>query len=369
MFITRFALKRPITTLMFFFCFVIMGGSATRLLPLEYFPEVIFPGIFIQIPYQNSTAEEIERLITRPAEEVLSTMSGIDRMSSTTTDNSAQIQIFFGWDAPAKLKGVEAREKLDAIRDEMPDDLQRVLVFTGSTNDQPLMQLRISSNKDLKNAFQLIDRKLKRPIELINGVSKVDLYGIQKDEILIQLKSERIAAHKINVNALNATLRKHNFSTFAGRITDSEKRLLVKPIGEFDSIEDYQNLVIGPNNLRLRDIADVTLTQPIREDGRHLDRTYAIGLSIQRESTANLVDVAGRVVEKISEIEQSPDFDGISLFVMDNQAEGITNSIRDITNSGLIGFTLSIMVLFFFLRNVFVTLVVAMAVPFSLCIT
>ncbi len=367
--ITEFALKRPITTLMFFFCFVITGSAATRLLPLEYFPEVIFPGIFIQIPYPNSSAEEIERLITRPVEEVVSTMSGIERLSSTTSDNNAQVFIRFDWDQQAKVKGVEAREKLDAIRDELPDDLQRMFVFTGSTSDQPVMQLRISSQRELRNAFQLLDRKLKRPIELIDGVSKVDLYGIQKDEILIQLRSERVAAHNIDINQLNRRLQRENFSTFAGRITDGDKRLLVKPIGEFDSIDDYRNMIVGPNNLRLSDIAKIELSQPIREDGRHLDKTYAIGLNIQRESTANLVDVATRVVDKISEIEQSPDFEGINMFVMDNQADGITESIDDITKSGLIGFVLSIVVLYFFLRNLKVTMVVAMAVPFSLCIT
>ncbi|RLA05216.1 MAG: AcrB/AcrD/AcrF family protein [Gammaproteobacteria bacterium] len=369
MVITKFALKRPVTTLMFFFCFVVAGGSATKLLPLEYFPEVIFPGIFIQIPYPNSTAEEIERLITRPAEEVLSTMSGIKRLSSTTTDDFAQIQVLFDWSSQAKIKGVEAREKLDAIRDELPTDLRRIFVFTGSTSDMPVMQLRISSQKDLQHAFQLLDRKLKRPIELIEGVSKVELYGIEKSEIVIQLKSERIAAHNIDINALNDTLQQHNFSKFAGRINDGDRRLRVKPLGEFESIDDYKNLIIGPNNLRIKDIATVSLNQPILEDGRHLDRTYAIGLHIQRESSANLVDVAGRVVAKIAEIEESPDFDGITLFVMDNQAEGITDSIRDITTSGLIGFSLSILVLYFFLRNIVITLIVALAVPFSLFIT
>ena len=367
--ITEFAIKRPVTTLMFFFCFVLTGGTATKLLPLEYFPEVVFPGIFIQIPYPNSSAEEIERLITRPVEEVVSTMSGIQRLSSTTSDNNAQVFIQFDWDQQAKIKGVEAREKLDAIRNELPEDLQRLFVFTGSTSDQPVMQLRISSKRDLRHSFQLLDRKLKRPIELIDGVSKVDLYGIQKDEILIQLKSERVAAHKIDVNQLNRTLQRQNFSTFAGRITDNQQRLLVKPIGEFDSIDDYRDMIVGPNNLRLRDIADVNLSQPILEDGRHLDMTYAIGLSIQRESTANLVEVASKVVDKIAEIEQSPDFDGINLFTMDNQADGITESIDDITKSGMIGFALSILILYFFLRNLKVTLVVAMAVPFSLFIT
>ena len=369
MFITKFALKRPVTTLMFFFCFVIGGGTATKLLPLEYFPEVIFPGVFIQIPYPNSSAEEIERLITRPAEEVLSTMSGINRLMSTTTNNSAQINIFFGWSSQAKIKGVEAREKLDAIRDELPSDLRRIMVFTGSTADMPLLELRISSTKNLQYAFQLLDRKLKRPLELIDGVSKVDLHGIHRNEIAIQLKSERIAAHNIDINQLNATLQKHNFSKFAGRINDGDKRLRVKPIGEFESIDDYKNMIIGPNNLRLKDIANVTLSQPVLDHGRHLDQTYAIGVTIQRESSANLVDVASRVVEKISEIEDSADFDGITLFIMNNQAEGITDSISDITKSGLIGFCLSILVLYFFLRDIRITLIVALAVPFSLCIT
>ncbi len=369
MVITKFALRRPVTTLMFFFCFVLTGGTATRLLPLEFFPEVIFPGIFIQIPYPNASAEEIERLITRPAEEVLSTMSGIQRLNSYTSDSSVQIQIMFDWSEQAKIKGVEAREKLDAIRNDLPKDLRRVFVFTGSTNDMPLMQLRISSKKDLQHAYQLLDRKLKRPLELINGVSKVQLQGINQNEVNIQLKSERIAAHKIDVNALNATLQKHNFSKFAGRINDGDIRLRVKPLGEFESIDDYKNLIIGPDNLRLSDIANVSLTQPLLDHGRHLDRTYAIGLIIQRESSANLVDVAERVISKITEIEDSPDFDGITLFVMENQADGITSSISDITTSGLIGFGLSILVLYFFLRNIAITLIVAMAVPFSLFIT
>ncbi len=369
MIITKFALRRPITTLMFFFCFVLAGGTATKLLPLEYFPEVIFPGVFIQIPYPNSTAEEIERLITRPAEEVLSTMSGIQRFSSTTTDNSAQIQIHFDWSKQAKIMGVEAREKLEAIRDELPSDVRRMMVFTGSTADMPLLQLRISSPKNLQHAFQLLDRKLKRPLELTEGVSKVELYGIQKNEIIIQLRSDRIAAHNIDINALNATLQKHNFSKFAGQITDGSQRLRVKPLGEFESIDDYKNMIVGPNNLRLKDISNVTLSQPILEEGRHLDRTYAIGIVVQRESSANLVDVAARVVNKIAEIEQSPEFNGINLFIMENQAEGITDSISDITFSGLVGFSLSILVLYFFLRNVAITLIVAMAVPFSLFIT
>ena len=94
---TQIALKRPVTTFMLFLCFLVTGALSSKLLPLEYLPSVNFPGIFIDIPYPNSTAEEIERRITRPAEEVLATMSGVKLMNSTSTDNAAQIFLQFDW--------------------------------------------------------------------------------------------------------------------------------------------------------------------------------------------------------------------------------------------------------------------------------
>ncbi len=367
--LTQLALKRPVTTLMFFVCFLITGALTSKLLPLEYFPAINFPGIFIQVPYANSSAEEIEETITRPMEEVLATMSSIQTLYSTTTDNNAQIFLQFDWDQNARIKGVEAREKIDAIRSQLPDDLQRVFVFTGGTGDMPVLQLRISSQRDLSNAYDLLDRKLKRPIERIDGVSKVDLYGVDKRQIKIKLDADRVTAYGIDLLALNRQLQQENFSLSAGLITDGEFRYRVKPNGEYRSIDDIKNLVINQRGLKLSDIAEIVLEQPIAEEGRHLDQDYAIGMSVTREANANLVEVATKVIEAIEQAENDPAFDGIKLFTMDNQAEGVTGSLRDISYSGLIGFVLSIVVLYFFLREMTSTLIVALAVPFSLTIT
>ncbi len=367
--LTSFALKRPVTTFMLFICFLLTGGIASRLLPLEYFPSINFPGIFINIPYPNSSAEEIEQSITRPVEEVLATMSSVQNMWSQTTDNNVQVFLQFDWDQNARIKGVEAREKIDAIRNELPSDLQRVFVFTGGTGDMPVLTLRISSQRDLSDAYELLDRKLKRPIERIEGVSKVNLYGVSKKAIKIKLLADRIAAYNINLAELNQRLLQQNFSLSAGQITDGEQRYRVKPIGEYASIQEVKDLIINKQGLRLSDIADVTLEQPRQEEGRHLDQSYAVGMDISREANANLVEVASKVIERIQQAENDPAFEGIKLFTMDNQGEGVTNSLRDISLSGLIGFVLSIVVLYFFLREVTATLIVALAVPFSLTIT
>ena len=368
--ITELSLKRPITTLMFFFCFLVVGGVSTRLIPLEYFPEVQFPGIFIQIPYPSSTPEEVERLVTRPVEEALSTLSGIKRFRSTTTSDGVQIGVFFGWDANAIVKGIEAREKIDAIRDDLPSDLQRLFVFTGRTTDQPMLEIRISSDsRDLSKAYDLLDRKLRRSIESVPGVSKVDLGGVDPLQLEIQLDAGRVAAHGINLPELASTLAKYNFSISGGLIHDAGQRLRVKPVGEWTNLDDIRNLPINARGLRLSDIATVTFAHPEREVGRHLDLQDAIALSVTRESGANLVETSRQVMARIQQLGNSSEFRGIQLYVMNNQADGVVNSLKEIVLSGLVGFALSVFVLYAFLRNWPVTIAVSLAVPFAVMMT
>ena len=150
-------------------------------------PDIEFPGLFIQVPYRNSTPEEVERRITRPVEEALATLSGIEQMQSTSRDDGAEIEIRFKIGEDMAVKGVEARDKLDAIRANLPADVERVNVFKFASNDIPMLQFRIAADRDLKNSYDMLERNLKRRIERIEGVSRVDLYGVEKKEIRIEL--------------------------------------------------------------------------------------------------------------------------------------------------------------------------------------
>ena len=175
---TEFAMRRPVTTVVTFVALALVGLIASRLLPLEKFPDIEFPGIFVQIPYEGSSPEEVERLITRPVEEALATLSGVERMFSSSSENQSQIFLQFGWDQDMGTRGIEARAKVDSIRHLLPDDVRRIFVFTGSLGDQPVLQLRISSDRDLSDSYDLLDRLLKRRLERIDGVSRVDLHGV-----------------------------------------------------------------------------------------------------------------------------------------------------------------------------------------------
>ncbi|MBW3566784.1 MAG: efflux RND transporter permease subunit [Proteobacteria bacterium] len=367
--LTEISLRRPITVVMLFISLAAFGVISSRLLPLEQWPEIQFPGTFIQVPYQGSSPEEVERLITRPIEEALATMSGIQRMRSTSSRDSAEIGLFFGWDADAAVKGMEVMDKIDSIRHTLPDDVDRVFVFRGSTTDEPIMVLRLSSDYiDLANSYDLLDRNLKRRIERIDGVSQVRLEGVEPWEIRIELLPGRLSAHGVTINEVTRILERANFSVTAGEITDQGRRLRVHPRGEFESVDDVRNLLIRPN-LRVSDIADITFGSRERNYGRHLDRTYAIGLSVSKETGANMVEVADRVVEEINKISELPQMRGIRIFFLDNAAQSVKQSLSDLMWAGTLGALLSLVVLYLFLRQVATTLTVTLAVPFSLTIT
>ena len=366
---TEIALRRPITTTVIFVALALVGLIASRLLPLEKFPDIEFPGIFIQVPYEGSTPEEIERLITRPIEEALATLSGVERMYSSSREDQAEIFLQFGWDESMGAKGIEARAKVDGIRQDLPDDVRRVFIFTGSLADQPVLQLRISSDRDLSNSYDMLDRLLTRPIERLEGVSRVDLHGVDPREIRILLDSDRLAAHGVVINELRELLERSNFAVSAGRITEGGQRFSVRPRDEFASVEEIGDIVIDEGNLRLRDVAEIALRSPNRAYGRHLDRNYAIGVAISKSTGSNMVDVTDRVMAEVEKIGRLPQMQGINIFDLDNQGDSVRDSLSDLLNAGMIGALLALLVLYLFLRQVTTTLIVTASVPFSLTIT
>ncbi len=366
--LTELSLRRPVTTLMIFVCFVVVGIISARMLPLEFFPELDAPFIFVDIPYPGSTPEEVERQITKPAEEVVATISGIKRMVSNSGENGSWIRLEFNWGIDANLKALEAREKLEGIRHLFPSDLERFYIRKWSTTDMQMLVLRISSNRDLSNAYDMLNRNVKRRIERIEGVSRVDLYGVEKKEIRIQLSADRLIAHRVDINRLTGTLRRSNFLVTAGKITDANQRLTVRPVGGFKSIDEIGDIVVSPN-VYLRDIATITYDHPKLTYGRHLNRRYAIGLDVFKEAGANMVEVTERIVDEIERIRELPEMEGISIYYMDNMAEGVVSSINEILRSGLIGGCFAFLVLFFFLRRFSTTFMVALAVPLSLLVT
>lgn len=367
--VVSMSLKRPVTTVMVFVSLTLLGLIAALRLPLEYFPDFDAPFLFVQIPYPGSTPEEVERNITRPAEEALATLSRIKSINSRSTANDASIFIEFKWDADVAIKAVEARDRLEAIRKELPSDVQRFNVLKFSSGDQAVLSLRVSSGRDLSNSYELLNRKIKRVLERLPGVARVDMAGVEPPEVQIELLADRVTAHGLDLNQLAARIQAANFSVSGGLIEDSGSRFRVQPMGEFRSLDEIRALVLNDAGLRLGDVAQVSLKPKRKDYARHLDMKPAIGIDVFKERGANLVDVGRRALAEVEKIGQDPEMAGIDIFFLQDQAKGVTSSLLELAEAGLVGLVLSIAVLFLFLRNWASTLMVSLAIPICFVIT
>jgi hydrophobic/amphiphilic exporter-1 (mainly G- bacteria), HAE1 family len=368
--LTAIALRRPVTVVMFFVCVSVIGLVGGQRLPLESLPDIEFPGLFVQLPYRNSTPEEVERRITRPVEEALATLSGVKQIRSDSGDNGAQIFLQFDWGSDLGTKGVEARDKIDALRAQLPADLERVLIQKFNASDQPMLVLRISSaGVDLANAYDMLNRNLKRRVERIEGVSRVELYGVEAKQVRVDLSADAVAAHGVDLRALAQTLAGANFALSAGDVVQSGTRYFIKPEGRFDSLEDVGAFVVNDAGLRLRDIAEIVYADPVLTYGRHLNRRYAVGLNVFKETGANLVEVSDRVKAEIDQVRALPEMQGISLVLFNDSASDVKTSLKDLVEAGLIGAVFSVIVLWLFMRDLKMTLIVALSVPLSLLMT
>ncbi len=368
--VAEFSIRRPVTTIMCFVSLVVIGLIASFRLPLEALPDISAPFLFVQIPYTGSTPEEVERTIIRPVEESLATMTGIKRMRSSATSEAALIFIEFSdWDRDIAIAASDTRERIDAIRSDLPDDLQRYNVFKWSSSDQPVLKVRLASTTDLTTAYDMLDREFKRRIERIPGVARVDITGAPPNEVEIAIDPNRLNAHGLSINELSERLRTLNFSISAGQIDDNGQRVRVQPVGEITDLQEMRDLVINAKGLRLGDIADVRLKPARMNYGRRLDGNPAVGLDIFKERSANLVEVSRAALAEVESIRAEPSMRDVQIKVIDNQGKAVTSSLLELAEAGAVGLILSVTVLFFFLRHWPSTLMVTLAIPICFTIT
>lgn len=368
--VAELSLRRPVTTVMLFVSLVVIGLIAAFRLPLEALPDVSPPFLFVQLPYAGSTPEEVERNVLKPAEEALATMSGIKRMrGQAAADGAGVFMEFSDWERDIAITASEARERVDAIRKELPDDFRRYFVFKFSTADQPVLRVRLAAEQDLTGAYDVIDRQLKRRLERVPGVARVEISGAPPNEVEIAIDPDRLSAHGLQLNALADRLQTVNFSVSAGLIEDGGQRLRVQPIGEISDLQELRDLPLNERGVLLGDVADVQF-RPTRMDyGRRLDGRSAVGLEIFKERNANLVEVSRAALATLEEARGAPGLRGIEFRVIQDTGAEVTESLLELAEAGLIGLLLSIAVLFFFLRHWPSTLMVTLAIPICFVMT
>ena len=367
----RLAVNRPVTTAMVLLSLLVLGGISFTRIPLTYLPDVDFPGVFVTVPYPNASPRQIEREIVQPLEEALATIPGARRINSTATADSANLQLEFTWGETVDVARAKVFEAVEDARRDLPSDVKEIYVNTFSTTQIPIVEARISApGMDLSANYDRLERRIADPIRRVPGVARVDLDGVEPREVRINLRLDRLAAHRVDLGEVTERVSGMNRNVSLGRIRADGVVTPVRGFGALSAIDEIGSLPLNDRGLTVADVAEVTYQEPPIPFGRHLDDETAIGLTVYKSAEANTVEVATAVTELIeAEIAADPALNGINLFVWEDQAEEITSGLSGIRTEGLLGALLAVLVLFLFLRRVDTTSIVSLTIPMSIIAT
>lgn len=367
----RLSVNRPVTTAMLLLSLLTLGAISLGRMPLAFLPEVDFPAVFITVPYPNSNPLQIEREIVRPLEEAIATIPGAKRLRATASADDASLQLEFAWGETVDVARAKVYEAVEEVRPTLPNDVREIFVNTFSTTQIPIVEARISApGMDLSASYERLERRIADPLRRIPGVARVELSGVLPREVRINLRADRIAAHRADLGQVAERVQNLNRNLPLGTIRTADGVTPVRGFGALEAIHQIGGYPLNERGLRVADLAEVTYREPPIGFGRHLNDEAAIGLSVFKSAEANTVEAATAVTELIeNEIAADPALAGINLLVFEDQAAQITSGLAGIRTEGLLGAILAVFVLFLFLRRVDTTSIVSLTIPMSIIAT
>ena len=365
----EYSVKKPITMMMIIISVIVLGILGLKRLPLTFFPEFSSQSLTINVPYPSSSPQEVERLIARPIEDIMGTLSHLDRISSTSSANNANIRLEFKPGTDMDLVAVEVRDRLDRIRPQLPDDVDRIFIRRWQTSDIPIIRFSVAWAGTADELYEIVNKVLVPRIQRIDGVANVTVDGMDQRVVQVELDLERMRAHHLDFFNLARSLRTNNINIAGGTVMDAGRKFTVRTIGEFRSIEEIARVPIAGTNLVLGDVATVKFDFPEKTRYQRLNKHDAIVISVYKASTANVVDVSRRVKKVLETLRAEPKYSKLNLQIFRDQSKAILDSLNNLALAGLFGAVLANLMLFIFLRKVRSTLIIGMAIPISIIAT
>lgn len=362
------SVKRPVTTIMLILIVVLLGVVSSSRLPIDLFPDIEIPIAIVSTQYANVAPEEIEKLVTRPLEEVLGTVENIDTIQSMTTEGSSIVIVQFGFGTDMNFATLKMREKVDLISGFLPDGASDPMVIQIDPNSEAIIQISVSG-ADVATLQQYSDSVLKPGLERIQGVASVSINGGYEQYISVEVSTEKLSGYGVSLDQIAGTLAAENINLPAGSVMNGDKELLMRTVGEYQSVDEIANTTITlPTGsvIRLKDIAEVSLSNKEMASISKVNGKPAVNLAIQKQSGTNTVKVANAIREAASKFDKESSYD---IKIVVDQSEYIKRSINQVAKNGIVGALLAIIVLFIFLRSFRSTIIIGLSIPISIIAT
>ncbi len=415
----RLPIRRPVTTAMLFLTLVVFGWKSYQELPVNLMPDISYPTLTVRTEYEGAAPEDVEQLVTRPLEETLAIVGGMEEISSVSSPGLSEIILEFAWGTDMNAAQQDVRDQLDLFDpprgvtdnpvilrfDPTLDPVMRVAITAAPVEGEPVdadvNRMRLTAIRDAA------ERHVKSDLEAELGIAQVQVKGGREEEVQILVDSSRTKDIGLSLADIASSLSQQNINLSGGRLREGRTEYLVRTLNEFQDIDEIAAAVLSNpegSNVRLDDVATVRRGEKDQDTIVRIDGREAVELEIFKEGDANTVQVCNMlkdllgferrkgVTERFGEAmaqaqvgggqdddrirqaelaqtvrQRLPEF--AEMTIISDQSRFITGSIREVQSTAIVGGVMALLVLFFFLRELKSTVIIGVAIPISVVAT
>jgi HAE1 family hydrophobic/amphiphilic exporter-1 len=370
--ISDFAIRRPIITIVSMLALVVFGLFSLLKLETDEFPDVQQPIVNVAIPYPGASPDVVEREVLDPIEEAIAGISGVDKIDGTAQDGFANITTYFVYEKELQQASQDIRDKISAIRGDLPQEMEEPILTRFDPADQPILQIALTSSAlDAAALTRLADPAVVRELRAVPGVAEVKLVGGVERELTVELDPTRMLAARIAAGEVVAALGQQNLAAPVGRITGALDETSIRLRGKLERPEDFQQLVVAQRDGRLIRLGDVATVRDGTQEARTLAlygdgaaEREAVGILVLKSKGYSTTTVADGVKARLDALRATLPA-GTTLAVIQDGGERVTNSVRNVQETLVEGALLTVFVVFLFLNSWRSTVITGLALPVS----
>ncbi len=369
--IADLCIRRPVFATMINLLLVVLGWISYQRIGIDQTPNVELPFVTVTTTLRGASPEEVETSLTKPLEEIINTVQGIDELSSVSREGISQINIQFLMERNRDVAAQDVRDKVNSILSRLPQGTDIPIIDKFDVDASPVLGLSVSAPRDLREITFLTDKKIKQNLETVSDVGSINLAGTRVRAVQVEVDVEALRARGLCIQDVRQALQQQNVEVPGGRLDQGSRELVVRTLGRLAAVKDFNNLIvanIGGQPIRLSEVAAVS---DATEEPRSLSRlngNNSISLTVRKQSGSNTVKVIQSVKERLDELKPilPPDF---KITIIRDQSIFIERSLHEISLHLLLGAMLVALTVFFFLHDWRGTLIASVAIPASLIAT
>ena len=368
--IPEFSIRKPATTIMFIISMIFFGFLGLRKMPVEMLPNINKPTVRIRIKWDGATPDDVDKMITRKIEDVLPNVEGIVEYSSESSAETSLIFIKFKYGTDVETKITLIQNELNQIRNKFPDDMKEPSIRKSSSSDIPALTFTLYGG-DMMEMRSYAENNLKPMLERLEGVSEIDVYGGQEQEVAIEIDPDKLENYNLSIVDVYNKMKSSSINIPGGILREGEKEYLIKIEAEIKTADEIKEIILSNKDghlLKLKDIANIKVAPKDVKSIYRKNGEDSIVVIISKTDGGNAISIVNNSKKLLEKNRGSLPLNTKLNYEFDSSIT-INNSINNVKNSGIQGLVLASLILFVFLKSISATLIIAVAIPISIIFT